>query len=120
MIGRAGRNGCPAHSHILCTARKTTDPSLTDLRASDRENCRRRMIIRGLGSSEVTTRNDVCCDNCGGGTKLLSRLDFLKHVPAKRNKRKKAVRTVDHETKQKLRLALFEERKKILVEEPGY
>ena len=78
------------------------------------------MIIRGVGSSEVTTRNDVCCDNCGGGTKLLSRLDFLKHVPAKRNKRKKAVRTVDHETKQRLRLALFEEGKKILVKEPGY
>ena len=118
MIGRAGRNGCPARAHILCTTRKTKDPLLTALTANEKENCRRRSIMRGLGSSEDTSRNDACCDNCGEG--ILSRLNFLKNVPARRNKKRKPVRTVDQAIEQKLKVALLEEREKILMEEPGY
>lgn len=120
MIGRAGRNGCPARAHILSTVRKTKDPMLMALTASDKEYCRRRTILQGLGSPEDTVRNDICCDNCGGGRKLFPRLVFLGHVPVKRSKKRKPVRTVDVTMEQKLKDSLLDEMKKILFEEPGY
>ena len=120
MVGRAGKNGSPACAHILSTARKINDPMLMALMASDKENCRCRTILQGLGSPEDTGRNDICCDYCGGGRKLFPRPHFLGHVPVKRSKKQKPVRTVDIAMEQKLKDSLLHERNKILIEEPGY
>ena len=121
MIGRAGRNGCLARAHIFCTSRKIKDPLLMAFAESDKENCRRRVLIQGLGSSEYTGSNEICCDNCGGETKLCKRLDFLKKsMPGKRKKKRKPVRSVDASLEEKLKAALMDEREKILAEAPGY
>ena len=70
MFGRAGRNGCPARSHLLCSSRhaeKVTDQSLRCFASlGGSENRRRRHMLRFLGSSESVASGEACCDVCSG------------------------------------------------------
>ena len=85
MVGRTGRNGCPARAHILSTARKTKYPMLMALTASDKEKCHHRTILQGLSSPENPGRNDIiCCDNCGGGRKLFYKTGFSGTCPCEK------------------------------------
>ena len=64
---------------------KCADQDLKDL-ITLQENCRRKQLLRGLGSSE-SDRRDNCrsCDSCSDT--VPAEVDFLKPTPAKRRKR---------------------------------
>ena len=66
-MGRAGRSGQRSISVLFYTAAELkglTDSNLRSL-CDNKENCRRRTLLKALGSSEsVTTESGICCDIC--------------------------------------------------------
>ena len=66
MLGRAGRNGCQSHGHVFTDSRDMAKKEDEDLKSfcSDKENCRRSVLVKALGSREQIRLPDsgVCCD----------------------------------------------------------
>lgn len=123
MYGRAGRNGTPAHAHLLYTSRqvkKIKDPSLNRFCGDAcKENCRRQQLLVSLGSKESIQGNAACCDVCTGGRVPSARLDVLVPPSLKRARKSKPVRDVNKNMEQMLREGLLKENDKILEECPG-
>ena len=88
MFGRAGRNGNPARAHLLYTNRQLQqikDPSLSKFGGGEnKENCRRRELLTGLGTTESLSSNVACCDVCTGGKVPSARLNILVPTSLKR------------------------------------
>ena len=106
MFGRAGRNGTPAHAHLLYTSRQLKqikDPSLLKCCGDAcKENCYRRELLFGLGSKELLQSNAACCDVCTGGKVPTARLDVLVPTSLKCARKPKPVRDVNKEMEQNL------------------
>ena len=66
-MGRAGRAGQPSISVLFYSPAELKGSAEATLKAlcDQGENCHRRMLLKGLGSSEmVTTESRICCDVC--------------------------------------------------------
>ncbi len=113
-----GRGGTPSRAHLLFNAKgKVKDPTLTTY-CSKTPGCRRSTMLRGLGSdeeavannSDATTCCDVCCVSCP-----YDRLDILKPVRRKNQKRPAAVRDMGEDLSKQLRAKLCEEQDAVLI-----
>ena len=64
LCGRAGRSGCKARAHLFYPPKKkdNEDNGLRDYVESG-ENCRRKILLSGLGET-FSTISPVCCDVC--------------------------------------------------------
>ena len=124
MFGRAGRNGCLARAHLLYTIRQAgllRDISLKCLASEgSHENCRRKEMLKSLGSSEAVVTSAACCDVCSPLSVASSRLDVLVPLPLKRPRKPKPVRHITDDMADALKVALFREREKVVNEFPGY
>lgn len=83
-----------------------------------KENCRRRVLLDGIGGTLVHTVNP-CCDCCSTDG-IEARFDVLKPSAPCTRKRRRAVQHVSNETREKLKNSLLELRKKIIDDQPGY
>ena len=89
-----------------------TDTALTSF-CTTKHECRRKILLHGLGSEEErATPAQRCCDICTGGT--IPFLDICKPTPVKRNPKPKAVRSVSQEVAEDVKNRLLAERQKIL------
>ena len=124
MFGRAGRGEVSARAHIFYSNRqagKLKDPSLQCFVSLGRsENCRRREMLRLVGSTEMVASSEACCDVCSGGVPPSPRLDVLVPTPVTRPKKPKAVRFISPNMLATLKMALVQERNSIMEEFPGY
>ena len=109
-----------SHALLLYTKHeqdKCTDQELKDL-ISLQENCRRKQLLRGLGSSERNRQGNCrSFDSCS--SKVPAEVDFLKPTPAKRRKRDTTRTDLSKELKEDLKERLKAERAVIVQEEPG-
>lgn len=108
-----------SHALLLYTKHeqeKCTDQELKNL-VSLQENCRRKQLLRELGSSE-RNRQDNCrsCDSCS--SKVPAEVNFLKPTPAKRRKCDTTRTNLRKELKD-LKEQLKAERAVTVREEPG-
>ena len=124
MLGRAGRDDCPARAHLLYTTQRTKHISDTSLKIftceGSQENCRRKEMLLSLGSRESITSTVACCDICSGGNVPSPKLDILVATPSKRVRKPKSVRHISDDMEKALREALVVERERIVEEFPGY
>ena len=86
LCGRAGRSGCPSRTHLFFSTRQKFKDSHLEKYCMDSENCRRIVVLQGLGCSEQVPKGASCCDGCRVDVPY-HRLDILK--PASVNKRKR-------------------------------
>ena len=85
-----------------------------------KENCRRKLLLRGLGSSEaITEGGGLCCDVCSSSLKLKppSVVDLLQPMKMTR-KRTVNSRKLSDDLIKDLRERLLVERQVIVSEEP--
>ena len=121
MIGRAGRNGAPSQAHLLFKANdmNSVDVHLKSV-CTDKENCRRSIILSGVGNNDCMHSATNCCDVCSWGNIPYSRLDVLQCTSRPRTKKSCQLRELDNHMKEQVKKALLEEREKIIQENPGY
>ena len=107
MSGRAGRDGSPSVCHLIVNARQVKnakDESIKEYCSfEDKENCRRRFLLRKLGDeSGIVSDPARCCDRCS--PHKIPFLDLKPVLEKGRRKRKKQHPStiVRHLTKEKL------------------
>ena len=113
MIGRAGRDGNPSSSVIFSNRadlKSCKDTTLSEV-ISQKENCRRVVLLRGLGD-ETRHSSTLCCDNCGHIP--VPTLRFFRPVKATRKSKPKPIRNLSEDEVQVLRGRLLSERKAII------
>ena len=122
LLGRAGRNGSTARGHLLFNPKslqRTKDQSL-QIYCSDKENCKRSILLASVGNARTCSTATQCCDTCTQGKVPYSRVDILSPTQLKRSKRPIAVRDVTSALRDKIKSDLFKEREKVLEEYPSY
>lgn len=127
MSGRAGRDGSPSVCHLLVNARQvknSKDQSVKDFCGfEDKENCRRRFLLRHLGDESGCVSNlSRCCDHCNPlGVPDPDLKKVLEKGKRKRRKQHvcKIVRTVDKQDVENVKSELLAERKKIVESSVG-
>ena len=124
LIGRAGRDGSTCRAHIITNTREveqSKDPDLTEF-CKCTENCRRKVLLRSLGSTEnlPTSSVEMCCDVCSPSTLSCAVVDLFKHVPTKRRARRLVARALSSSQYAGLKKALEQERDAIVASDVGY
>ena len=124
LCGRAGRGGLDSRAHVFYSGKqKKVDAKVKEFCVS-KENCRRREMLKCVGSDEVGRRTGLCCDMCSGLDCIGSQLRFetravrKQMVPSER-KRPRAKKKNEHLTAQ-LKSALLLERTRYITQHPGY
>ena len=124
MFGRAGRNGFHSRAHLLFTTeqlKRVKDPFLSRFcGVQEKENCRRSIVLQGIGSRERVHLNTGCCDRCSSSHIPCTRLDILVPTPPPKGRRCVRLREIDAPLKRKLRVGLLAERDRVLQEIPEY
>ena len=125
LCGRAGRGDLDARAHIFYSGKQKRVDAKVKAFCVSKENCRRREMIKSVGSDEVVGgRNGLCCDTCNGVDCLGSQLRFEARsvneqtVPNGR-KRPRAKKKSDRSTVQ-LKSALLLERTSYIARHPGF
>lgn len=116
MSGRAGRDGNPACAVLLTNkaeVKACKDSILAEV-VTSKENCRRKIILKGLNSEEVFPFLDHCCDACGD--QPTQDLKFFQPVRSRRVPKAKPVRKVSSQTIEILKGRLLVERKHMIDE----
>ena len=85
----------------------------------DSENCRRMVLLQGLGCSEQVPKTATCCDGCGVEVPY-PRLDSLKTASGSKRKRRRKAHHVDKDATNRLKNRLKEGRLCVLAEKPAY
>ena len=119
LIGRAGRCGHESRGHIFTNSRDTrtcSDEALVDFCVS-KENCRRRVLLTALGSSESLASGTSCCDVCSPSA---STSTIFHPIAVTRKPRKRAVRSVSKPLAKHLKERLLAERDAIVASDVGY
>lgn len=114
MSGRAGRDGNPACALLLTNKaemKACKERTLVEVVMS-KENCRRKILLKGLNSEEVLPRICHCCDACGH--KPTEDLKFIQPIRSKRVPKVKPVRKVSDQTIDVLKSRLLVERQHMI------
>ena len=83
------------------------------------ENCRRRVLLHGMGGDFVSKNGaEMCCDICTP-TAIESSLDILQPGPLSRAPPRKQIRHISDELRKDLKSRLLNERELIMDEYPG-
>ena len=108
LCGRAGRSGRPSRAHLFYMPEQKY--------CTERENCRRLALLRGIGSSEELCRNEICCDVC------VPVVPYPNLEPGKTQRRQRCtmVRKIGEVISERLKTRLLEERERIMDENPSY
>jgi len=123
MFGRAGRGGAEAVAQLMYTAKELRTEVNTELVdfVSNKENCRRRLLLQKLGSTEsLVGDHTLCCDVCSIGVVPYSRLKFLMKRPIVGCVRKRKVRTLTPKQLDELKDNLIKEREIVTRSSPGF
>ena len=120
MIGRGGRAGQPSTSLLFYSAAEmkgTTNSTLTSV-FDQKENCRRRTLLKALGSSEsVTVNSGLCCDVCEPVCPYKElEFSFVSVVSRKRTVRKRALPPT---TQQSMEAELLAQRDALIEKNPA-
>ena len=119
LIGRAGRCGHESRGHIFTNSREIrtcSDEALVEFCVS-KENCRRRVLLNALGSSESLPSGTSCCDVCSPTAELVS---IFHPIAVGRKPRQHAVRSVSKPLAKHLKDRLLAERDVIVASDIGY
>ena len=118
LFGRAGRDGSLSRAHLFTNHREVSRCKDADLSAfcNSKENCRRQLLLRALGSSEaVHALNTRCCDICSLYDS--EDINIFRCLPVQR---RRASRTLRGSMCDSLKQALEQERERIVASDPGY
>ena len=85
----------------------------------DRENCRRMVLLQGLGCSEQVPKGATCCDGCGVEIPY-PRLDIFQAASGSKRKRRRKAHCIDKDATDRLKNRLKEGRMSVLAEKPAY
>lgn len=113
LIGRGGRDGSLCRAHILTHRREIGRCKDSDLEefCTSKENCRREILIKALGSEEHTKSRSRCCDVCTPSDAS----DVLLHsTTVKRQQQRKIIRNVSSQQFDELKRAVERERDEII------
>lgn len=114
MSGRAGRDGNPACAVLLTNkaeVKACKDKALIEVVVS-KENCRRKILLKGLNSEEILPHVTHCCDACGH--QPIQDLSFIVPIRSKRTPKVKPVRKVPDQTIEILKRRLLAERQHMI------
>ena len=89
------------HTFFYNVKKKFQDKELENF-AKNLENCRRRMLLASIGGSVQSENEYGCCDVCSPDLLFDERLDVLQLSTVSKRKRRRAVRNVGDDLKQKL------------------
>lgn len=115
LCGRAGRGGLDSRAHIFYSGKQKKVNEKVKAFCVSKENCRRREMLKSVGSDEnVSRRNGLCCDMCNGLDCIRSQLRFearslSKQMVPNERKRPRAKKKCDRLTV-RLKSALLLER----------
>ena len=120
LCGRAGRGGGASRAHIFYNPeKKKVDKEVKDFCAG-KENCRRDVMLRAIGSKVISDRElNSCCDVCSEVPSNVS-FELLGGSVSQKRKRRVAVRVVDEDLEAELRARLLKEREQYLELHPSY
>ena len=97
---------------------KCTDKALKEY-CEGKENCRRKVLLAALGSTQEISQHGVCCDTCPSG-ELPRELSFVTPLRQERQRRARPVRVVSVKVLDSLKKRLLEERAVITSSSLGY
>lgn len=118
LCGRSGRGGHPARAHLLYSPKAVIKDPVLQLYCRGSE-CRRSVLLRGLGSSEESRVDpQKCCYVCHSSC-LYPRVNFPKPVRSTR-KRHINVREISADLRDELHSRLVKERNAIVDEHPSF
>ena len=64
LCGRAGRDGVDSRAHVFYSTKQKKMDKLVKEFCTSKENCRRVLLMKSLGSSESFGSSARCCDVC--------------------------------------------------------
>ena len=91
-------------AHLFYSTKKVFVSAEMEKFCNSTESCRRKLLIESVGGSVQGTTSEFCCNNCSDYP-TSSRLDIFGWLKVKKRKRRRAVRTVKLDLKEKLKLA---------------
>ena len=89
------------HVHTFFNAKRKFKDKDVELFSKNSENCRRRMLLVSIGGSLEGVNGYGCCDVCSPDKSFSEQFDLIHRCVLKR-KRRRAVRKVNDDLKQKL------------------
>ena len=85
----------------------------------NKENCLRKMLVKGVGGEDVGT-SEQCCSSCSGGSIPYPRVDICVPGKSSRAKRPQTVRVMSQQLQESLKERLIQARNSVLLANPGY